>query len=389
MEKGDLKTKSKYGATEPLNHAPASMPIFAVHAALIVAYVMFGGGAFVSKFGMHGSSPIVFELVRELATGPIFLVLALSTGNRVLPDSEDISRVLVASLCFFGNQICFFIGLKQSNPTAGTTWQTSMPIFTAGIAALAGLEKITLRSAIGILTACGGAACMTMGDLNLQGHNDHVHSTKVNPCIGHLFFLAQCLAISGHIIVAKRVVLKYGAISFASWIFIIAAVGMAFCSAIVNAIPELNWFLCGDGDTKVTQLCVNASATYSLNKGMIVPLVYEVVGSSLIGWYLIGWANKYAKASAIAIYTVVQPVTSAVLAYITIAIRGQEWAKSYGILRPGWENYLGAGLIAIGLCVMFIAKEEDSKETAEVGALNKSKLNSMSTDEAKDASNKA
>jgi drug/metabolite transporter (DMT)-like permease len=312
---------------------------------------------------MHGGSPIVFDFVREIVTGPIFLSAALFLGQRLRPDTQDLPRILFTAFCFFANQACFFLGLKHSNPTVGTTWQTSLPIFTTLIAVAAGQELVSTRTAMGIAIASGGAAYMTLGDYTRV---DATSATWHSGAIGHMLFFLQCLAMSGHITASKVLVRKYGSTTLSGWNFSICALLMLGLLLVINAVPGLARFVCGDDDLRLAKSCMETGGY--VTRDMVGPLVYEIVCCSLTAWFLLSWANQYAKASVVSIYTVVQPLTSSILSYLLISTRGRAWSSSYGITMPGWHTMVGACLIAIGLFMLFIWKEGPTEDDEEEGS---------------------
>jgi len=76
-------------------------PVYKVHAALAAGYCLFAGGAIVGKFGVHETSAIVFELIREVLS-VIFLVAGLFIYKvKLFPASEDVPRLILAGVAFF------------------------------------------------------------------------------------------------------------------------------------------------------------------------------------------------------------------------------------------------------------------------------------------------
>ena len=47
-----------------------------VHLALIATQTLFGGGSIIGKFGVKGSNPVLFALIREGVAGPLLMVAA-------------------------------------------------------------------------------------------------------------------------------------------------------------------------------------------------------------------------------------------------------------------------------------------------------------------------
>ena len=90
---------------------------------------------------------------------------------------------------------------------------------------------------------------------------------------------------------------------------------------------------------------------------MLLPLLYWIVFNSVAAYALMTWANKHVNTSVTSIYTVLQPLTSAVLSTLLLLLL-PKWGKSKGLLMPGW-NALGVIGIALGLaCVLFANSAE-------------------------------
>jgi len=324
-----------------------------VHLALVIVFTLFGGGSFISKFGIHGVSPLVFETVREVAVGPLFLVASLAMHGRCLPERADLRRVLLCSLCFAGSQTGFFLGLKYENPTVGSTWQTALPIFTTTMAVLVGLEGATCQKASGILLASGGAAWMTMGAIAFSGSGGAgaVGRSSRDILSGHAMFLAQAILNSSYIVFSKALAEKYGGVLLTGWSFTLGSACLAALALLAKGSTGFAAFICHDENRHVMQLCTEA--TFSLSSSMVWPLIYEIVFCSAIAWFLLGWSLQYASASMVSVYCVIQPCSTCVLSLIAIAVRGKTWAYYYGISTPGLHNILGACLIFAGLSVTF------------------------------------
>mmetsp|Transcript_34660 Transcript_34660/g.110106 ORF Transcript_34660/g.110106 Transcript_34660/m.110106 type:complete len:383 (+) Transcript_34660:92-1240(+) len=363
--------KDSYGSVET-GDAGSEKPRFRpstlrVHAGLVVVYACFGGGAFVSKFGIHSANPLLFELLREAFAAPPFLVLARCMGGRLVPDRQDLLRVLATGACFTGSQALFFLGLKHADPTVGTTWQVSLPVFTTLMAVLVGLEEFSFRRGLGTLLACGGAACMTFGDRIFSGRN----VLSWSELDGHVIFFCQAILNSAYFVVSKRVATKYGAFPTTGWVFLI---GSCFFVALIFAARSsfrLQTWICEDPDPEEVRRCAEAALTF--HSSMALPLCYEVLCCSLIAWFLIGWAIQHTKASVVSVYTVVQPCTASVLSMSVIGMWGTAWADHYGIKMPGLHNILGVALILLGLFVMLWwepgGSAEDTALNAKAGGL--------------------
>lgn len=359
----DTKPETTYGAVAGLGlkeETRKSTPsILQIHGALLLVYTVLGCGAFVSKVGIHGVDPLVFECLRECLSSPILLCIGKLKGCQMMPAFRDMPRILVATFLFFGSQLLFFIGLKHATPVVAATWQSTIPIFATVLAVLVGYERANCYTVVGILFAVGGACCMTL--LTKSSASSMEFS-------GHICYLVQCLSFACHIIVSKRIFVKYDAIALSFWVFTLGTMYFLICLAIVSSVPSISRFICWDADQEEMAICVHG--IWRLDSSMIGPLAFETLGCSCLGWYLCAWANQYAKASTVSIYTVWQPCTTAILSLVLITIKGHEWARAFDIALPGFNHLIGAVLILVGLVIML---REDSKEKARSGEEDKEK----------------
>ena len=63
-------------------------------------------------------------------------------------------------LCLYFNQLFYIIGIDMSGVVVATCMQPTIPVFTAMIAVMVGLEAGSLQKFVGIVLAVGGSICM-------------------------------------------------------------------------------------------------------------------------------------------------------------------------------------------------------------------------------------
>jgi len=371
---GTRKGYQAVGGDEYLQKTEWVPSVLLVHVALIVTQLSFGGGSVVGKFGVHGTNPIVFALIREGIAGPLLVMIAIVL-HRERPALNDIPRLLACGVCIFGNQLCFIVGVKLADPTTGSVWQPSQPIFTTALAVVLGYERPQLRLALGLLLAISGAVFMVL-------YGAETDSGKYE-LWGHVLFFFNCLGTSGYVIFSKpfysQIVTQnqrcssiaerppgstmYKPLSVTGWSYIIGSVLMFITTLIFNAGAETLHFVCHDDDHSVEQECVDDP--WRVPGSMWWCLAYWILGNSITAYGCMTWANKYAQASTVSAYTVLQPVTSAVLSYILVAVKGNDWADSYSLEKPGLKD-LGILPIMLGLAVLF--SDTSCSSQAEVAA---------------------
>lgn len=325
--------------------------LLVVHGALLFTYVMLGGGCFASRFGVNAESPLFFEMVREVIAGPIMSLVATLLGGPMLPDRSDFWRTTTTVLMFIGNQVCFMIGLKLTEPVFAGVWQIAIPIITTVVAVMLGYENTTTLKTVGIVTACGGAIAMNVLQVKFSHHVKEDSSSMLYVLAGHACFLLQAVSSAGYILIGKPLLKKYPPLSVTGWSFTFGSVFMTFLTILGYKIPALHSFMCWSPNKESMKLCMKTS--WTLPTSMIVPLIYEIVGCSFIAWFLITWANKHANASTVTIYAVTQPLAAALISALAIMIKGGTWAKWYAIEMPGVHHLIGVLIISAGLYVLY------------------------------------
>jgi len=340
--------KIVYGAVEPF----ASIHVLApsnvlIYAALFCCNVFWGGGALVSKLGIHGASPLVFELCREALSSPIMLLGARAMGGKLLPDREDRLEVLLVSSILIVAQLCFFVGLKHSSPSHCAAWQSMLPVLTTVASTCLRKEQATPAKWVGVSSACCGALLMSFC------HNPSSSlAGEVDSNSGHVFIVLQVCLGTAFIIMSERVAHKYGGVALTGWVFAIGSVFLGAVHCAVMRSEMVSSYICEDKDFAVMARCL--SGTIHIPGSMFLPLSYEILFCTMLGWCLFNWANGHAASSTVGLMTVVQAVSAMVIGVVLILIKGSQWADMFSIHLPSSLQLFGVLLICLGLCVNFV-----------------------------------
>lgn len=276
-----------------------------VHGALITTQVLFGAGSVVGALGLPSFNPLLFALIREGTAGPLLMAAAAAWApTRVGDVLHEWRDFLWLGFFIFSNQLFFILGLKLSNPVAGSIWQPSQPIFTAAIAVWLGTEKPSRRRAFGICVAFAGCAAMVA--LSSSGGSNNA---LVNELVGNCFFFLNCLATSLYVIRCKPLLRRFPALAVTAYSYMLASLMMG-CTAVAlnSARPALD-FLCPD--------C--GGRGWRVPAAALPALAYWILAQSCAAYGLMTWGNKYASASLVSAYTVLQPVTSSALTALILA----------------------------------------------------------------------
>jgi drug/metabolite transporter (DMT)-like permease len=326
----------------------ATPPQWQIYISLVVAFAFFGGGSFVSKLGIHGGSPVAFEMTREFLVVPCLLVMTYLWRLPLVPEFQDVIKIGLIGLAWAAGQLCFFVGLKHVDANIASTWEATTPICTAALAALLGQELLNVTKCLSILCASTGAILIAMASA-------HEHQ-RVTTWAPHLIFAFRQLLTAFMIVVSKKMSQKYSATSLMTWVFSVGSVFFVIVFAISTDIPALHRFICESPSPELMNSCLNAS--WIIPQSMLPYVLYEVVACSLISWCLISWANSHTDASIVGIFQVIQPMVTMLLASIFGILYGQSWARSHMMHVATQRDLLGIALIFVGILVHVYAKRD-------------------------------
>jgi len=119
----------------------------------------------------HGFRPLTYSGIRYALAALIFLVIVLPRERSLRIERRDLPLVAGAIVLLFLNQIGFVFALDLSTATTVALLFGTLPIFTALIARLVGMERLSRRFWLAAALSFGGVALVTVGSGNgLSGH---------------------------------------------------------------------------------------------------------------------------------------------------------------------------------------------------------------------------
>lgn len=356
---------------------PTNTNAKAVQAALITAQVCFGLGGVISALGLPACNPFAFALYREIAAGALLLLAAhysstptISSGitatSRISsspPILREWKRFTLLGLALFGNQAGVIAGIKLAGPVAAAVWQPSQPILTAAICMVLGWEAPNARRIGGVLLSFVGCAAMvilsTKGDASsaddgIDGNNEKTFSSYrlLANLVGHVLFFFNCLCTSLYVLLSKKVLKIYPPIQVTAWSYNIAAVFMVILA-----------YLSSLSDAVMTFLCPDCQGTWIIPTGAVWALAYAIVFNSVIAYGLITWANQFATGTLVIGYSVLQPVTAALLTLLLLGIGAFPSCSALGVNDaercldpPGWGSVMGMVGVFSGLALVILTE---------------------------------
>jgi drug/metabolite transporter (DMT)-like permease len=292
-----------------------------VHLALMLGQVFFGMGSVIVALGLPACNPFAFALYREVAAGAILLALSswqssscANINNSVasaadLPSVKikrnDYTRFVLLGLAIFGNQAAYIAGIKLAGPVAAAVWQPSQPIMTAAIGMILGWEPPKKQRICGVLICF--VACASMVLLSAKQNQNSEHPLPASTHIGYGLFFINCLCTSIYILLSKQPLRVYSPMAVTAWSYNIAAVFMALTAVLVSSSLHAMELICPD-----------CKSTWSIPPGAWFALAYYILFASVGAYGLLTWANSQATGTLVISYTVLQPVTAAILTLVML-----------------------------------------------------------------------
>ena len=350
-----------------------------VQAALITAQICFGLGGVISALGLPACNPFAFALYREIAAGALLLLAAHSstttisstaTKSRIQPSPpilREWKRFTLLGLALFGNQAGVIAGIKLAGPVAAAVWQPSQPIITAAICMMLGWEAPNARRIGGVILSFVGCASMVIlstrsnarsADDGMDGSDELTSSSSYRllaTLVGHVLFFFNCLCTSLYVLLSKKVLKVYRPIQVTAWSYNIAAIFMvmlAYLSSLSGAAMEF--------------LCPDCQGTWIIPTGAMWALAYAIVFNSVIAYGMITWANQFATGTLVIGYSVLQPVTAALLTLLLLGLgafpscSGSAGDTTRCLDPPGWGSLIGMAGVFSGLAMVIMT--EPNKE---------------------------
>lgn len=277
-----------------------------VHAALLFVQVTFGGFHVVAKALLAQVHPMAVAGLRVLVAAPLLLLLAWRFDG-VLPRRRDLPWLaLLGLLGVFANQLLFILGLRWTTATNAGLLMPSIPVFAAGVAILAGVERPRLQRLAGIALAVAGAVVM-LDPTRFQA-GDRLLA-------GNAMILANCLSYATFLVAMRPVLRRLPVITVIAWSFLFGGLGVVAVSwPWVAGLPSAG-----------------------LGAPVWLGLLYIVLVPTTLNYLINTWAVARSTPSLVAAYTTLQPLAAGSLAAIFL---GE---------RMGWPQAVGGLLIAAGL----------------------------------------
>ena len=308
-----------------------------VHLALIVTQIFFASLSVVGKEAMLSLPWPAFTTFRIGLSALFFAVLYLASGAEPVEKGDRKTLALYGLLGVAANQFLFLAGLTLSKATHATILVTSIPVFSALLAALLGRELLTAKKGLGIMVSLAGALGLVVLAALSSGKDLGLQSQQV---FGNLLVLTNSFCYSLYLVLSKDLLGRYKAITVTFWMFFFGLLEVLLFDLIgALLVPgSFTWVIEGIQHTTT---------------GAWLRLAYVVCFATVLAYGLNSWALRFAPMSLVAVYIYVQPLVAVVLAYFVL---GES-------LHP--EEIFAALLIVLGVRIVATENAKRQKENAQ------------------------
>jgi len=256
-----------------------------VHLMMLLHSAISAGTYLAAKRGLAELGPFELALVRFALAAAIYLPVLVRARRAV--ERRDWPRFAMAGLVGVTlNQTLFLSGMRLTSPGHGALLYALSPIFVFLLAWSRLGERPTPTKVGGILLAFFGTAVVlfSRGLLGLSVDS---------PLVGDLLVLLAVLAWSVYAVISKPLAEKYGAVVTTSWALVLGTAIYLPVGLGLGDLPRLT----------------------TLSRGGWGAVLYLVVLTNAVSWLIYAWALSRTEASRVAVWSNLQPVLTALLAW--------------------------------------------------------------------------
>ncbi|MDL2212799.1 DMT family transporter [Bacteroides sp. OttesenSCG-928-E20] len=291
------------------------------HAAVLIANVLWGLNAPISKSVLAEFTALSVTTFRMLGAAICFLILSFFLPREHIPP-KDMLRLFFASV--FGivfNQGMFILGLSLTSPIDSSIIATTSPIVTMIIAAIYLKEPVTHKKVMGIFLGAIGALILIFGSQpSAMGGSSSI--------LGNAFCLIGQFSFAIYLTVFKDLIQKYSPVTINKWLFIYAS--LCFIPVSYSDMVSIDF------------------ATIPMD--IVWQLLYVVLAATFLTYILIVVGQRLLRPTIVSMYNYVQPIVATILAVI------------WGMDTFGITKGLAIGLVFLGVYVVTQSKSKAELE---------------------------
>ncbi|RSK39059.1 DMT family transporter [Mangrovimonas spongiae] len=294
--------------------------------AILTANTIFGLNIPVTKALMDNwMTPLGYTITRMFFGVLIFWLISLFLKKERV-NKKDFPIIFIGGLMgFVGTQFLFSQALEYTTPVIFSLLMALTPVVVLVLSTIFLKEAISIKKVLGILLSISGAILIIV-------LNNTESNLSTNQFLGILFSLMCVFCYAGYLVLTRKVSMKYRPVTIAKWMFLVSAL-----VAFPFSFQELNH-----------------QAIYT-NEATVMSylfLVFALLFSTTLAFFLMPYALKRLEASTVSIFMNLQPIIASVVAMIV----GQDVFT--------WDKPLAVILVVIG--VYMVTHKKKSKGLVKV-----------------------
>jgi drug/metabolite transporter (DMT)-like permease len=275
--------------------------------ALLFQTAISGGTYLVAKRALAEVPVATLVLWRFIISGVVFALLVLVLPGPALPPRRAVPVALVLGFLTGPlNQGLFFAGLQRSTAAHAALLYALTPLGVYLYSMLRGREAPSARAGLGLLLAFVGALVLLLA---------HGLRALSGVFVGDILILGAVTAWVLYTAEGKAFIGEFGALRATAWSMIAGALWL---------LPLSPWVLRPEFVLGASPVVTGA-------------ILYLALLTSVVSYFLWYWALGRTDASKVAVFSNLQPVVTAVAAWLVL---GE---------RIGWEVAVGGALVLAGV----------------------------------------
>lgn len=273
---------------------------------------MFGTWPIFGKIALRSVPSMGLVALRVAGAAAAFLLLLRLAGRFTVPRRADLARfALYAMLGVVINQFLFVRGLELSTVINATLLSTAIPVFALVIGVILGTEKLSFRSALGMIVAASGVLYL-IDPFRADFSGDTT--------TGNILLVLNTAAFGAYISISQDVFRRYGALTAMSWVFTFGC---------VIAVPL--------GGFQLAQV-----SPLQLDMTTWLAIAYIILIPTVAAYYLNAWALERVSPTTVAVYIYLQPLIASAVAPLVLGA-SEQW---------NWRTSVSAALIFAGVAIV-------------------------------------
>ncbi|MCG6189493.1 DMT family transporter [Maribellus maritimus] len=268
-------------------------------------------------------TPMGYTATRMIFGTLVFWALGTFFKKEKVEKKDLIVMLLGGLIGYLGTQFLFSQSLEYTSPVIFALLMALTPVVVLILSAIFLQEVIPFQKVFGIGMSISGAALII-----LLGANGEANGS--NNLLGIFFALFCVFAYSVYLVITRKISIKYQPVTIAKWMFLISAV-----VAMPFGIFEFQ-----------SQKIYTVETT-----GLAISLlVFALLFSSVLAFFLMPYALKRLEASTVSIFMNWQPIVASILGIIV----GQDMLT--------WDKPLALFLVLVGVYLVTKRKYRKVKE---------------------------